>query len=410
MRRRRAVFFAVMAADLVMLLYSGERLYLYVLGLMVMTLLLCGLQLLIGLLAFRYSPRFSSEREVAGGVVTMRMQLSNEAWTPLPYLMLRFRTIQTAWDGRLEEVAVSLGARASHTVPVELHCDYRGVYPVGPVEVQLRDVLGLLSVRMKMSRLNDRKPQDLVVLPRAEALPQMRLPLQEQEGQASVHTHGTEDTSSLAQVRAWRPGDPMKRIHWKLTARTHKVQIKEYEEPSRPDVVVYLDCASHGEEGLTAVKLEDAMTSAAATIVNVWLGQTVATRLIAYPDQRQELEGQRPSDFEAFQDYLARVAFQGPYPLEDILKLELDRAAGANSVVVVTASRSQALFNTLLNLTTAGVALTCILVAPEEDEAARLAPDSAARMVQEMVGQGMQAVLLHPGEGLALAYERGMRP
>ena len=342
MRRRRAVFFAVMAADLVMLLYSGERLYLYVLGLMVMTLLLCGLQLLIGLLAFRYSPR--------------------------------------------------------------------GVYPVGPVEVQLRDVLGLLSVRMKMSRLNDRKPQDLVVLPRAEALPQMRLPLQEQEGQASVHTHGTEDTSSLAQVRAWRPGDPMKRIHWKLTARTHKVQIKEYEEPSRPDVVVYLDCASHGEEGLTAVKLEDAMTSAAATIVNVWLGQTVATRLIAYPDQRQELEGQRPSDFEAFQDYLARVAFQGPYPLEDILKLELDRAAGANSVVVVTASRSQALFNTLLNLTTAGVALTCILVAPEEDEAARLAPDSAARMVQEMVGQGMQAVLLHPGEGLALAYERGMRP
>ena len=90
--------------------------------------------------------------------------------------------------------------------------------------------------------------------------------------------------------------------------------------------------------------------------------------------------------------------------------MELDRAAGANSVVVVTASRSQALFNTLLNLTTAGVALTCILVAPEEDEAARLAPDSAARMVQEMVGQGMQAVLLHPGEGLALAYERGMRP
>jgi uncharacterized protein (DUF58 family) len=74
-----------------------------------------------------------------------------------------------------------------------------------------------------------------------------------------------EDQSRLAGVRDYRPGDPLKRIDWKATARRGALQSRLYEPSATVTLVVALnvDTFAHPWEGHDPMLLERAVATAA---------------------------------------------------------------------------------------------------------------------------------------------------
>ena len=50
-----------------------------------------------------------------------------------------------------------------------------------------------------------------------------------------------DDPSEVFDVRPYRPGDRLQRIHWKLTARADDFMVKEFSRPEKDSIILFLD-------------------------------------------------------------------------------------------------------------------------------------------------------------------------
>lgn len=127
-----------------------------------------------------------------------------------------------------------LASGTAHEELFAIPTSARGVLAVGPVSVLRGDPLGLFE------RTHDRRQAvDLFVHPRTTSLDGLSLGhLRDLEG-LPVQQLERDDVSFHA-LREYQPGDDLRHVHWKSTARTGDVMVRQYEQTRRSHFVVGL--------------------------------------------------------------------------------------------------------------------------------------------------------------------------
>jgi uncharacterized protein (DUF58 family) len=142
----------------------------------------------------------------------------------------------------------------SKDVRLEMLPVRRGRIRLAGITVARSDPLGLCYARKFM-----RLPQSILVLPKRYALPAVHLP-----GGRKHHSGGIALTTSVGEseefvsLREYRPGDSLRKFHWKSWAKTGKPIVKEYQEEYFVRHVLILDTFSgktHSEAFEEAVSL-----------------------------------------------------------------------------------------------------------------------------------------------------------
>ena len=77
---------------------------------------------------------------------------------------------------------------------------------------------------------------ELLVLPQLFDIAPLRLSSGEMGTEAMARA--SEDVTNPTDVRTYQPGDPMKKIHWKLSARKQEALVRRFEDPVQPDALV----------------------------------------------------------------------------------------------------------------------------------------------------------------------------
>ena len=131
----------------------------------------------------------------------------------------------------------TLRKSAAISVPTE-HC---GCVTAAPEKVKVYDYLGLFALKCKVA-----EPAAILVLPRPVRVPE--LPELEQFLARAWRPKPGGGFAENHELRLYRPGDGLNQIHWKLTAKTGKLTIREPMEPIRGQLALTMNLRGTPEE------------------------------------------------------------------------------------------------------------------------------------------------------------------
>lgn len=163
-------------------------------------------------------------------------------------------------DARPEGVGGPATARTGlpATVGFDLTYERRGEHRLGPVEVTLTDALGLVVTTETVDATDE-----VLVYP-----PVYRLG---QNGVLRAFAPDEDDQQTFDRLREYVPGDSLRNVHWKSSAKRDELLVREFDERGDDPVLLVAARATDGEA--------DAMATAAATIAIEALGEGYGVEL-----------------------------------------------------------------------------------------------------------------------------------
>ncbi len=224
-------------------------------GLAALVLVVLAVPFLLGRPDYDVDLGITAQRVVAGSEVTGAVRVANIGR-------------RTALPGRLEvpvgsglvELALPL-LRPGREIAQDLvvPAARRGIVTVGPVTAVRADPVGVFRRELAFEDVHD-----LYVHPRTVGVPSTSVGLvRDLEGAPTRHL--VDSDVSFHAIRPYAPGDSRRQIHWKSTAKTGDLMVRQYEESRRSRIAVVLSCAT--DEYADAGEFELGVSAAASIAV-----------------------------------------------------------------------------------------------------------------------------------------------
>jgi uncharacterized protein (DUF58 family) len=177
-------------------------------------------------------------------------------------------------DGR-NPVALQLRAGERRELDLRLLASRWGGHVIGPVYARAHDPLGLLAWETKtVSRAEVR------VYPREDVLRRILQPRETQVFTGNEVSRHKGEGIEFADIRLWAPGDPLKRVNWRASARRGDLWVNEAHPERNTDVILFVDSfaeARQGEKGTL-----DLAVRATATLADAYIGRRDRVGLIGF--------------------------------------------------------------------------------------------------------------------------------
>lgn len=223
--------------------------------------------------AVTYRRSLSESRVEFGQRIVLELELVNDKLLPVPWLQLE-DNVPVGLP--IEGATVMPGGRrfrAGTLVQIRpllpyqrvrrrlaLACQRRGEHRFGPGQLTSGDPLGL-----RQRSVDAPGEELLLVYPKVFAVVPSRLVSRVLIGEQRTRRELLEDPSRAAGVRPYRPGDPLRRVHWRASARSTDLLVREFEPTVNLRVALFVDLAVPGRNAWSgAVSSEAEFTIAVA--------------------------------------------------------------------------------------------------------------------------------------------------
>jgi uncharacterized protein (DUF58 family) len=193
-------------------------------------LLLAALPFLAGGHDYALRLRLDRDRVVAGHAVEGRLEIRNKGRrTGLPAVV-----DVPVGEGLVEAHVPLLTPGTTHVEPLHIAAHRRGIIDVGPMTLARSDPVGLLRRELRWPQR-----QTIFVHPVTTPLPATSSgQVHDLEGLPSADIVAAD--LSFHAIREYQPGDSLRHVHWKSTAKASTLMVREYEESRRSRLAVLL--------------------------------------------------------------------------------------------------------------------------------------------------------------------------
>ncbi|NLD52818.1 MAG: DUF58 domain-containing protein [Clostridiales bacterium] len=259
---------------------------------------------------------------------SLSIELRNKSLLPIAPLELYLQLP----DGPVT-IFLDAGMLRARTASFPFFLPHVGVVPAGVEALYVSDLFHLFRLKRKGLQA----PPKVVVLPRSFDVEKLAF-LARDDGKA-LPNRASEDVTSPEDTRNYRQGDPLKRIHWKLSSRKRELIVRRFEIPAPPDTLILMDCYDPSgyagqPDGLNRMK--DTLCETALSVAKMQMEGSHPVRVPLYGARASEFKADRPGSLSLLQEELAYQMFRGGEPFDKVLNVELRRMRRTGATLVIT--------------------------------------------------------------------------
>ncbi len=331
-----------------------------------------------------YKRRLSQDHVFFGDQISFEIELTNRKFLPLPWLHIEDELPEqvTLLKGKTEESAedrvilnnimpINMYHRVTRRFPVL--CDQRGCFSFGPTRLRSGDLFGFFRRTMMIDTTNT-----LMVYPRLVPLEDLGIASHQFFGDIRLRQHLFQDPVLTAGVREYAPGDSLKRIHWKSTARVGRIQTKQFEPTTTVDISIFLDVRTLKPPYWGSIhQLQELGIIAAASIsqaalewgfrVGMYVNQITrfSRGLVRVP------HSQHPAQLERILESLSQVHQVENITVSKYIRQEAAALPFGSTILAISAQPDEPLINTLMDMRRLGRSVGLVQVGGEIPPAQR---------------------------------------
>lgn len=186
--------------------------------------------------------------------------------------------------------------------------EYAGNYVFELQKIRIYDLTGLFFWDKKMNRKGKRRHCSVQVLPELQSVA-VRISERTRNFYGDADTYDDfrpgDDKSEIFEVREFREGDRLQSIHWKLSAKSEQLLVREDSQPLSCALVFFLENQVAGRYKRNMLRRAECYLSVAASIVFSLMDVSCPHYVAWYSGSRQDIVRIRVDDEESYYLFLS---------------------------------------------------------------------------------------------------------
>jgi uncharacterized protein (DUF58 family) len=395
---KRAGIIAVPTITLLIVLINGNYLLWRLLVLMVFIIGLGFLWVFHQKRGLSGSIKKPGERNQAGRPFDIESIIQNESGFAKPFLKVNLNTRLAMVNN---EITINVPSRGSYYCHSQVIYPQRGRYQIGPLVATFSDPFDLVHIHRKLD-----DPQEMLIYPKIVELPYFSL------GPGTNSAAGGKSWLNLGAgeaifgIREYLPGDGLNHIHWRSTAHTGKIMVKEFDSDMAKKVWVILDLNQDVQAGKGLESTEEYGVTIAASMLKKYTDSACQTGLITQTEEyHQFLPRMGESNLWRLLEVLAVYRATGNVPINWVMAHSRGYFNGNSVVIVITPDLNREVLDSISFIERRGIPVAFILLDASTFGGEPYSPED----ISYLMSRSVPTFIIRKGDNLSLSLDAQIR-
>jgi Protein of unknown function DUF58 len=369
--------------------------------------------MLIGYFMLKYEQSLDNDLIFKGDKVTFTVNITNRSFFILPYISISFLNDKGGVIQKHKINNISLQPFSNREVSIDYIYKYRGDFKLGVSTIEVQDFLGIFKFTLKNKKL-----LYITVYPQIIDIDEFYLSSGYLSDNVSSIGGGQEDISTIEEINKYNYGDSLRKIHWKLTAKTNELMIREYEKVGSRSAILILDLQSNNFEVEKNAAIEDKLLETTIAILRYCIYNDAEVKLIYDSKGINAINYSNSLDFQKAYEALAKVEFNQKTSFKDIIESEVNCNIGKADIIIATFNINYILYEELNKAILLGCNITLIYIygnekiennkAEDKENLSKVHEDNEAKTILASLSElGIKLYEINIEEDIQAVFKQG---
>lgn len=332
MRRNRIIWYLLFLATYIYAANIGGTISYLLLYMVCFIPLLSAAYLLFVYFRFRIYQHLDRRVMVKGDHIAYEFHLANEDFIAFTDVQVTFAKQTSSVEDISPETCYCLLPGEEVKKETTLCCHYRGEYFIGIDYVIVRDFFRLFEVKY-----SNKSRIEVQVMPRVLHLERLEVGPNEENLKTNLLGSNSPQVVRDNELRKYQPGDSMRLIHWKATARNQTLLCQKYIAEPKTGVLTLLDLSEQEGDEFQRIVTQDKMLEAVLAIHDYFYRHSIPSKVVYADSKVHRKTIQTRQDFEEFYSICKSITFHTEVSLLELLKRAVLLAEDIGYLIILTA-------------------------------------------------------------------------